>query len=69
MARVTVEDCLEHVPNRFALCHLSMRRVKQLDRGSTPLVDSKNKTIVTSLREIASAKVRVDLKTIPLIRE
>lgn len=57
MARVTVEDCLEHVENRFALCHLAIRRVKQLEKGANPLVDCKNKNVVRSLREIAAQKV------------
>lgn len=57
MARVTVEDCLEHVENRFALVHLSASRVRQLLKGSKPLVECDNKDIVTSLREIAAQKV------------
>ncbi len=65
MARVTVEDCLEGVPNRFALVHLAARRVRQLVRGSQRLVASKNKDVVTALREIADNKVRVDVDTIP----
>ena len=58
MARITVEDCLKKVENRFALVILSSKRAKQLIKGSQPLVDSKeNKEIVTSLREIAAGKV------------
>ncbi|MCA9545674.1 MAG: DNA-directed RNA polymerase subunit omega [Myxococcales bacterium] len=57
MARVTVEDCLEHVDDQFALVHLAARRYRQLHRGSLRLVDSKNKDIVTALREIAAGKV------------
>ncbi len=61
MARVTVEDCLKRVENRFALVHLAVRRVLQLRRGATPLVDApKNKEIVLALREIAAARVSVD---------
>ena len=57
MARVTVEDCLEKVPNRFMLVHLTIERVKQLRKGAQPLVKSKNKEIVQALREIAAGKV------------
>lgn len=60
MARVTVEDCLEQVPSRFRLVHLSVERVKQLRKGAAPLVESKNKEIVQALREIAAAKVSYD---------
>jgi DNA-directed RNA polymerase subunit omega len=69
MARVTVEDCLDHVPNRFALVHLAARRVRQLCKGSQRLIPSKNKDVVTSLREIASQKVRLDLASIPVAIE
>lgn len=58
MARVTVEDCLEQVEDQFALVHLATSRYRQLHRGSRRLVDSKNKNIVTALREIASNRVR-----------
>jgi DNA-directed RNA polymerase subunit omega len=59
MARITVEDCLKNVDNRFALIHLSAKRVRQLRKGAEPLYACKNKDIVTSLREIAAGKVRV----------
>jgi DNA-directed RNA polymerase subunit omega len=58
MARVTVEDCLEKVDNRFALVLLAARRTKQLLKGSQPLIDkTDNKPIVTALREVAAGKV------------
>lgn len=57
MARVTVEDCLKKINNRFALVHLAGRRVRQLRQGSKPLVITKNRDIVTALREIAAGKV------------
>ncbi len=60
MARVTVEDCLEREENRFALVILAARRTRQLMKGATPLVPSKNKPAVTALREIAAGKVRFD---------
>jgi DNA-directed RNA polymerase subunit omega len=59
MARITVEDCLERVPNRFELVLLAARRAKQLLKGARPLVESDNKDIVTALREIAEEKVRI----------
>jgi DNA-directed RNA polymerase subunit omega len=65
MARVTVEDCLEFVKNRFALVHVAARRVRQLNMGSQRLVPSKNKDVVTSLREIAAEKVRVIPSSLP----
>jgi len=57
MARITVEDCLEKVPNRFQLVLAATSRAKQLLKGARPLVDSDNKDIVTALREIAAGKV------------
>ncbi len=60
MARVTVEDCLEHEENRFALVVLAARRTRQLMKGAPALVTSKNRAAVTALREIADQKVRFD---------
>lgn len=59
MARITIEDCLEHVPNRFALVLVAAERTKQLMRGSPTLVQDHrdNKEIVMSLREIAAERV------------
>jgi len=63
MARVTVEDCLEKVDNRFLLVMLSSKRVKQLYKGAKPLIDNRggNKNVVVSLREIASGKVSFEI--------
>ena len=58
MARVTIEDCLEKVENRYELVHLTAKRVKQLREGSEATVRSKNKDVVTALREIAAGKVK-----------
>ena len=58
MARITIEDCLERVENRYELVHLAVKRVKQIRDGSDPLISSKNKPIVTTLREIAAGKVK-----------
>lgn len=57
MARITVEDCLEKIDNRFKLIHLAAKRVRLLRKGEEPQVDSKNTDIVVSLREIAAGKV------------
>jgi len=57
MARVTVEDCMNQVNNRFALVLLASQRTRQLMKGAPQLVASKNKPAVTSLREIAAGKV------------
>jgi DNA-directed RNA polymerase subunit omega len=59
MARITVEDCLEFVPNRFCLVRLAAKRAKQLLTGSKPVTDIRgNREIVGALREIADGKVR-----------
>jgi DNA-directed RNA polymerase subunit omega len=57
MARVTIEDCLKRVDNMYELVHLATKRARQLYRGSDPLVKSKNRQIVTALREVAAGKV------------
>ena len=58
MARITVEDCLEHVENRFDLVLLASRRARQLSQGADPLVPAENdKPTVIALREIAEGLV------------
>lgn len=58
MARITVEDCIKKVPNRFLLVNLAAKRVRQIREGSEYLVSSpKNEDIVVALREIAAGKV------------
>ncbi len=58
MARITVEDCLRRVPNRFMLVNLVAQRVRQIREGSEYLVSSpKNEDIVISLREVAAGRV------------
>lgn len=59
MARVTVEDCLDKVHNRFHLAAVAVKRAKMLLRGARPLVESDNKEIVTALREIAAGEIRL----------
>jgi DNA-directed RNA polymerase subunit omega len=57
VARITVEDCLQKIPNRFQLIVIAARRAKELLKGARPLVGSDNKEVVTALREIAAGKV------------
>jgi DNA-directed RNA polymerase subunit omega len=59
MARITVDDCLARVPNRFELALAAARRAKQLLKGARPLVEADNKELVVALREIAAGKVVV----------
>ena len=58
MARVTVEDCLVKIPNRFALVILAAKRTRMLLKGADPKVDANNKFPVLALREIAEGYVR-----------
>jgi DNA-directed RNA polymerase subunit omega len=69
MARVTVEDCLEREENRFALVVLAANRTRQLMKGADPLVRTKNKAAVTSLREIAAGKVHFNRSTFDVVTE
>jgi len=62
MARVTVEDCLNNVDNRFQLVLLAAKRARQIAMGMTPLVDEGNdKPTVLALREIAEEKISAEL--------
>lgn len=61
MARVTVEDSLLTIPNVYGLIRITSRRAKQILGGSMPLVESKNRSVVTALREIAAGKVVTEL--------
>jgi DNA-directed RNA polymerase subunit omega len=59
MARITIEDCIEKVPNRFQLVQMAAIRAKQLKKGARPLLVSEgNKDVVMSLREIAAGLVK-----------
>ncbi|MFA9418586.1 MAG: DNA-directed RNA polymerase subunit omega [Gammaproteobacteria bacterium] len=61
MARITVEDCLEHVDNRFDLVLLAARRARQISQGADPLVPAENdKPTVIALREIAENLVSIN---------
>jgi DNA-directed RNA polymerase subunit omega len=64
MARMTVDDCLEKIPNRFELTLVAAYRARQLANGSEPLVSThgqKDKPTVLALREIAAGQVGVEL--------
>jgi DNA-directed RNA polymerase subunit omega len=63
MARITVEDCLQRVNNRFALIHAAAKRVRLIRKGSEPTITSKNKDIVVALREIAEGNVVVSSRS------
>ncbi|KJS30945.1 MAG: DNA-directed RNA polymerase subunit omega [Desulfatitalea sp. BRH_c12] len=58
VARITIEDCLKRIDNRFRLVHMAASRVRQIREGSEYLVSSpKNEDIVVALRELAAGKV------------
>lgn len=58
MARITVEDCLKRIPNRFVLVNMVAKRVRQIREGSDYLVSSpKNEDVVVALREVAAGRV------------
>ena len=59
MARITIEDCVARIPNRFHLIRVAIIRARQLRKGAAPLVDrGDNKPAVVALREIAAGVVR-----------
>ena len=67
MARITVEDCLAQIPNRFQLVLAATYRARMLSQGHATKVESKNKPGVTALREIAAGKIGIEmLKKVPL---
>lgn len=62
MARITVDDCLKNISNRFELTLAATYRARQLATGATPLVEgSRDKPTVVALREIAAGKVGVEV--------
>ncbi len=66
MARITVEDCLKKIPNRFQLTLAATYRARQLLQGHTPKVESNDKATVTALREVAAGQVGIEmLKKVP----
>jgi DNA-directed RNA polymerase subunit omega len=58
MSRITVEDCLQKVNNRFELVMLASKRARELYRGAKPLIEADNREVVVALRELAAGKVR-----------
>ncbi|MDH5610866.1 MAG: DNA-directed RNA polymerase subunit omega [Gammaproteobacteria bacterium] len=70
MARLTVEDCLDHVENRFALVLLATRRARQLAMGADPLLPVDNdKPTVLALREIAENLINEEVLNGAVIRQ
>jgi len=67
MARITVEDCLEKIPNRFQLVLAATYRARMLSQGHAPRIETKNKPGVTALREVAAGEVGIEmLKRVPV---
>ena len=61
MARITIEDCIAKVPNRFNLVQMAAIRAKQVHKGARALVETgENKEAATALREIAAGHVKPD---------
>ena len=62
MARITVEDCLKKIPNRFQMTLAATYRARQLANGATPLVDAeKHKPTVVALKEMGAGKVGLEV--------
>jgi DNA-directed RNA polymerase subunit omega len=63
MARVTVDDCLKKIPNRFEMTLAASQRARQIANGSEPLIefDVKEKPTVIALREVSAGKISVDI--------
>ena len=67
MARITVEDCLNKVPNRFQLVLAATYRARMLSQGHAPRIESKHKPGVTALREVASGEIGLEmLRRVPV---
>ena len=62
MARITVDDCMKHISNRFELALAATARARQIANGATPLVDAgRDKPTVVALREIAAGRVGLEV--------
>ncbi|MBN8479662.1 MAG: DNA-directed RNA polymerase subunit omega [Burkholderiales bacterium] len=62
MARITIEDCLARIPNRFELTLAATNRARQISGGSTPMLDAdRDKPTVIALREVAAGKVGIEM--------
>jgi DNA-directed RNA polymerase subunit omega len=67
MARITVEDCLEIIPNRFQLVLVATYRARMLSQGHAPKIETKNKPGVTALREIEAGEIGIEmLRKVPI---
>ena len=67
MARITVEDCLDKIPNRFQLVLAATYRARMLAQGHSPKIETRDKPVVTALREIAAGQVGMEmLKRVPV---
>jgi DNA-directed RNA polymerase subunit omega len=70
MARITIDDCLSRIPNRFELTLAATNRARQITSGSAPLLEAdRDKPTVIALREIAAGKVGIEMlhKTAPAV--
>lgn len=70
MARITIEDCLARIPNRFELTLAATNRARQITTGAAPLIDpDRDKPTVIALREVAAGKVGIEMlhKSAPAI--
>jgi len=62
MARITVDDCMKHISNRFELALAATARARQIANGATPLVEAgRDKPTVVALREVAAGKVGMEV--------
>jgi DNA-directed RNA polymerase subunit omega len=61
MARITVEDCLRKIPNRFQMVLVASARARQLCQGQPPLVECKDKPCVAALREVANGSIGLEM--------
>jgi DNA-directed RNA polymerase subunit omega len=62
MARITIEDCLDKIPNRFELTLAATNRARQITSGATPLLDAdRDKPTVIALRELAAGKIGIEM--------
>ena len=62
MARITIDDCLARIPNRFELTLAATNRARQITSGAAPLVDAdRDKPTVIALRELAAGKVSIEM--------
>ncbi len=62
MARITVDDCVAYIPNRFEMTLVAAYRARQISIGATPKVEeNRDKPAVIALREIAGGKIGIDI--------